>query len=400
MEVNYIGPSDWVLGENNNTVAFVGDYKIPARGLIGQGGNAYVYKAEVFFNDEKEKISKDVVLKIYKDPMVNHDMIFFMRQERLAHRELSMHPSCSEYVTCLYEIFLTDYRKSKHPTFVLEHMSGDVHDLIINIRDKVNELELLGFIFYIVLSMLNQVRFIHSRGLNHGDVKPGNELFKLKGLEINVNNLILKMSDLGAACNPVRVPCGTNYGATELFATPAYNRMSKHEVIEPPNDLLRNNDFFGCMLSIPVLMNVARLIELDYSHGKMQDVYIQSMKKYKNTYGIPLKSVYKNVEEMQTKSFTETMYNNVKSAYEGISSIISNLAPGWKNMNEPAPPMEPVMSEENLMDELNRMLAETEPPLVEQSMVKSSAKRRKSRKRKSHSKRKSQPKKRYYPKRK
>lgn len=334
-----VNPRNWRLGDKNESrEAKIGDFVIPPNSLIGEGGNGYAYLAT-------HPTLGDVVVKIDKANLTKKT-IRYMEQEVHAHDILSRHPNCSQMVTCLLgamKVKLLDRKDStglyhEHGLFVLERMQGDAYTLATNApRSGGTTVQLLEMCFLVHLKMVEQVRFIHSRGLVHGDVKPENVLFS----QHPNGDIDLKMSDLGSACNPTR-DCGDQYGCTYFYRTKAYARSDANDVMDPPSQMRMDNDLFGCAVSLPVLMMAARL--LPYVSDKWSDEdrrkLASDMEKYKT--GMPI--VDAGLRAVHTAIVSERYTDDTFAAAYAALNRLKAAAPVVLSIAPPRSPHAPTPS--------------------------------------------------------
>lgn len=126
-----------------------------------------------------------------------------MEDEVKAFNAISKDPQCQQYIVCMYDHFTISYLDLG--AVVLEFMDGgDLDDLIEYNRRGVSSLTLVT----IMKDLLTALAFIHSHGMAHQDIKPGNALS-------SSNHKVFKLADLGGAC-------GGQLHACKSWGTPAY----------------------------------------------------------------------------------------------------------------------------------------------------------------------------------
>lgn len=199
--------------------------------LVGKAFNGYTLKkyigsgtyGEVFL--ATKVISGKVQLfaiKLFEAGYEGEEEIF--DNEVAAYEELSKYPTCFEYIVCMVESF--QIPSIKRSALVLDYMGGgDLFEYSSKYKDGVPPLDLV----LIMRETLTALKFIHDRGMAHGDIKPENILRNLSGNTY-------KLADLGAVCKKPPPPpqkcvnLGTAmYLSPELARKPLYARIPLEE---------------------------------------------------------------------------------------------------------------------------------------------------------------------------
>ena len=170
----------------------IGKYRITD--IIGRGGFSIVYKGY------HEDLNQAVAVK-----MLNHDMalnpefLANFRQEAQTIARLN-----SDNIIKVYDI----EERFRTIFIIMELLEGMTLRQVLEDRDRLSEKEAVA----ILLKIGNGLKYAHSQGLVHQDIKPGNIFVLPKGG--------VKILDFGLAC-----PCGTE---TFMSGTPGY--MSPEQV--------------------------------------------------------------------------------------------------------------------------------------------------------------------------
>ncbi len=156
-------------------------------GYLAKGSYGEVYEAtsgnQVYaikvFNFKKEGSQENMQAEINAYGIVSHD------------------PLCQDYIVCMYEAF----RGSKYTgVIILEYMrGGDLSSYITNRGNRHSGVPLYNLVF-LMRDLLAGLAFIHSKGLAHRDIKPGNVM-------ANSDHKIFKIGDMGASCGSSLMRC-------------------------------------------------------------------------------------------------------------------------------------------------------------------------------------------------
>ena len=123
--------------------------------LLGEGGMAFVYKAE------DKQLKRTVAIKTLKPNYVQQET-FVERFKREAQTVANLnHPN-------IVQIF--DWGIEGEPFFVMEYIEGNTLTSIIAKKKTIS----IGDILFISAQVSDGLQAAHSRGLVHRDIKPGN----------------------------------------------------------------------------------------------------------------------------------------------------------------------------------------------------------------------------------
>jgi len=123
--------------------------------LLGEGGMAFVYKAEDM------QLKRTVAIKTLKPNYVQQET-FVERFKREAQTVANLnHPN-------IVQIF--DWGIEDEPFFVMEYIEGNTLTSIIARKKTIS----IGDILFIGAQVADGLQAAHSRGLVHRDIKPGN----------------------------------------------------------------------------------------------------------------------------------------------------------------------------------------------------------------------------------
>ncbi len=193
---------------------------------LGEGAFGAVYEAFDMLN------GVTYAIKLMK---VTNESIQSYSHEVASHIILSNDPECNDYVLCLYNYGEYNIREPRAREFeeaalewgfgedpmvpanrlfmVSELMDGDLRALIQHITDEDIQVDPRTYAF-IVLQLLQGLRYIHDRDMAHRDIKLGNVLYKLtlpldrvatlkdclEDFDCALIHLEIKYGDLGFTC--------------------------------------------------------------------------------------------------------------------------------------------------------------------------------------------------------
>jgi serine/threonine protein kinase len=189
---------------------------------------------------------KTVAIKRINKSMANPDE-FQLELETLQ----SIQSQCYNYLLC-YE---ANFEDDKHYYLVTEFLDGFmelaeyiryVHEVKIGkVADHITSKQ-LG---QIILNIIKGVQQLHSLGIGHRDLKPGNIL-------VNPKTLKIKIIDFGLVCGHKK--CEKSYPyvhATPIYSAPeALKRMGKYNISD-----IMNGDVFATGLIIWELLNAGNV---------------------------------------------------------------------------------------------------------------------------------------------
>jgi serine/threonine-protein kinase len=130
--------------------------------LLGEGGMAFVYKAE------DRQLKRMVAIKTLKPNYVQQET-FVERFKREAQTVANLnHPN-------IVQIF--DWGIEDEPFFVMEYIEGNTLTSIIAKKKTIS----IGDILFIGAQVSDGLQAAHNRGLVHRDIKPGNIMITPSG---------------------------------------------------------------------------------------------------------------------------------------------------------------------------------------------------------------------------
>lgn len=170
--------------------------------IIGKGSFGFVYKGR-----DKEK-GNDVAIKIMEVKSIKN-----IRNIRLEIKYLkdvsSILEGCDPNILCFYDSKTFTIERSRYYVIVSEYIKGmDLNKYIKRLKESKrypSPKDLLS----IMLDILSGLKKVHSKGISHRDIKPGNIMIDNQG--------IVKLIDFGLAC---RNEGCLNIGGTPLFTSP------------------------------------------------------------------------------------------------------------------------------------------------------------------------------------
>lgn len=191
---------------------------------VGTGSYGKVYQAM------RKSDGEVIALKVIELYGVNNRLIEATKKEVEYLNRLSV-PSCNRFIICYYD----SYHDVKNGKFLIEmeYIDGkDLHKYLDQARaDGVPEEELYNILLLIVKDVAEGLKYIHSRGVIHNDIK-------LENIMIDKNN-VPRIIDFGLSCfsKPDRerngVYCRAR-GASGYYVPPEYVTPSKRY---PESDL-------------------------------------------------------------------------------------------------------------------------------------------------------------------
>lgn len=178
-------------------------YKITK--FLGQGASGHVYKAI----DQETKVE-------YALKMISHKTAFEIEYDTL--KKLSMTPTCSMYIVCLYDTFsFMDRIGVRFHVLVQDLMSGDLENMLKQ-EGKMSTKN----IFKCVYDVLTGLSELHTKGYAHVDLKPENIFYKTKCRRKGKSERnCFYIGDVGLVCGDDETliePCWS--GGTALYMSP------------------------------------------------------------------------------------------------------------------------------------------------------------------------------------
>jgi serine/threonine protein kinase len=202
---NYLGDDD-----DDETLAVrrneeeVDDKILAARAanqMLGEGAIGKVYLS-TYVLDPKTGKRENVALKKIPKRLAN-----YAKHEALIHTEVSKHPNCHQYISCMYDSFSDP--KTNDFYIMMEYIKGDnLYKFVKNPQNKdlIRDENFLDLVF---LESLSALVWIHGMGIAHRDIK-------LENLMYDENTLSVKFIDFGIgctlqACINQQIPHGTEF---------------------------------------------------------------------------------------------------------------------------------------------------------------------------------------------
>lgn len=196
---------------------------------LGEGGFGKVY-AGTFKKDASGKVIKSAVKVMPVDS--------FDKKEFNIHASLSSLPKCDEHVACLYSM----KRVGDDVLIAMEYLDGgDLHHYILSRKTPLGKDELFDMFDQIIEGL----RFIHSHGVAHLDVKPENIMVTKDKVPY------FKFIDFGFAC--LKTEC---FDSSMNYATPYLNPPEYYNNHIPPGSAQSADVWaLGSMLLEVLLLN-------------------------------------------------------------------------------------------------------------------------------------------------
>jgi len=180
----------------------------------GTGGT--VYKAV------RKVDQKIVAIKVIPVPYGN-SKIFQTVQKEIDYLEQLADPSCNPFVICYGNSYYdTDTKKFY---IEMEYIEGKDMEKFINETENNNLEEVVYYYLLLIAKDVTQgLKYIHEKGIIHGDIKPTN---------IMISNYVPIIVDLGLACEMVENSC-KSVGRTPLYTAP---EIILNKIRVPKSDL-------------------------------------------------------------------------------------------------------------------------------------------------------------------
>jgi len=163
---------------------------------IGDGTDGDVFKGT--------RNGKTVALKVIKES--NSDMLKYVIKEIDLMKKISYGTHCHPNILCYHGIFKD--KTSGKIVIISDFIEGIDLDKFINCQMSAKYFISVEQLEKFMISLLETVKFLHSKGIYHKDIKPANVMF-------SKNKLIL--IDFGLACT--KSTCDPEMG-TELYLPP------------------------------------------------------------------------------------------------------------------------------------------------------------------------------------
>ena len=190
--------------------------------LLGEGGMGVVYRAIDLRKQEADDANPYIAIKILNDDFRQHPKAFISLQREVKKSQTLAHPN----IITVYDfdregdiVYMTMEELDGYP--MKEVISGNC-DFIL---DKKNT-------FTIIKEIAQGLRYAHSKGIIHSDLKPGNLFVSKEGTT--------KILDFGIARSTTGTKASDSFDAGELGAlTPRYASlgMIKREEPHPFDDI-------------------------------------------------------------------------------------------------------------------------------------------------------------------
>lgn len=197
---------------------FILNNRYEIRYVLGQGGFGITYLAhdinekryvavkEFFFNDGCERAADGysvIVNTTAKKALIERFRIKFIKEANLI-KKLN-HPN----IIHVYDVFTengTSY-------YIMEYIDGETLSNIIKSKGHLSESESLS----IVSQIANALEYLHSRKINHLDIKPGNIMISRQDKKITLIDFgVSKQYDLESGEATTTTPVGLSHGYSPL----------------------------------------------------------------------------------------------------------------------------------------------------------------------------------------
>lgn len=192
--------------------------------VLGSGGTATVIRAEPLPGSRAAATmpAKEVALKAVSKKSLNRRAQYYLNREIFIHTNVQHHPN----IASMYQVF----EDSSGIYLALELLRGsDLYSALKKERRGLSETVAL----LIILQVLDALKYMHSLGYAHRDVKPENLMFSEKPALGKGRIAPVKLIDFGLACardpaSPLKdrtssEKCGTvRYAAPEIVTETSY----------------------------------------------------------------------------------------------------------------------------------------------------------------------------------
>jgi serine/threonine protein kinase len=200
---------------------------------LGQGAKGKVYLATYVVNP---KTGKKIDSAVKQVPAWLMDL-----KEIELQSQLSKLPKCNRYVACYYD--MKQDPKTKDYFIIMEYVQGqELWDLVRLRASSWTPAEMLSMF----RQMAKGLKFIHSRGIVHGDIKMENLM------ATTTHGTLIKYIDFGYGCSEETCKSSGVWHGTSYLKPP-----EAHRDHEPPKNLktLQKADVWalGCLMAEMVL---------------------------------------------------------------------------------------------------------------------------------------------------
>lgn len=205
---------------------------------IGEGGQGKVFLA-TYVVDPTHHPRKTISSAVKQIKANQMDM-----EEVMLQASLSKHPKCNKLIACYYDLFQNP--KTRDYYIVMEYIEGkELWDYVRSAAKSEHPLT-SAQILILARQALKGLKFIHSRGIAHGDIKMENLMIDKRG--------DLKYIDFGYGCS--EATCRTSkvwHGTTFLAPPEATMDPTRRKTLKS----LQEADLWalGCMLAEIILTN-------------------------------------------------------------------------------------------------------------------------------------------------
>lgn len=198
------------------------------RRTLGKGTFGTVYLA---FR-QRRMMPEMVAIKL----LPKHDEEKILKRELASWKRLSQRPNCSQYVVCLHDYGITQYKGKTQIALIMEYLPNSV---------SLAEFAAQGFEYqpspdilrHIFKQLTQGLQYIHSRKVYHRDIKSENIMVQ-SDPKAGWSKPRLKYIDMGLSCVAETDPCQRNVGTPD-YMDPLMARRALGEVSGPitPNQL-------------------------------------------------------------------------------------------------------------------------------------------------------------------